>query len=146
LAAATELLDEATVQFLIKSGQDIKTVTSTTRRVPQRTTMALLARDRTCVVPGCGKRLGLEGDHCDVDYKDDGPTTLSNMVRLCPAHHAMKTYGGWKIKGQPGNWRWVPPEEPPTARRIERTRRVTTARATAAKTGTKANRNLPPRT
>jgi hypothetical protein len=150
LHAATELLDEASVQFLIKSGQDINTVTSKTRVLPQRAAMALIARDRTCVVPGCGKRLGLEGDHSDVDYADDGPTSLANMVRLCPAHHAMKTYGGWKIKGRPGNWRWVPPDEPPTAGRIARTRRVTTARATAAKERAngkaKENRNLPRRT
>ena len=71
---------------------------------------------------------------------------------------APKTYGGWKIKGQPGNRRWVPPDEPPTAGRIARTRRVTAARATAAKETakekskekskdkSKENRNLPQRT
>jgi hypothetical protein len=141
LEAARELLDEASVQFIIKTGQDIATVTSATRTLPQRTAVALLARDRTCVVPGCGKRLGLEGDHCEIDYGDDGPTTLQNLARLCPAHHAMKTYGGWKITGGPGHWRWVPPDKPPSAGRIARTRRVATEKAKA-----KATRNLPRRT
>jgi hypothetical protein len=137
LEMATELLEESSVQFIIKTGRDITTVTSSTRAPAQRTAMALIARDRTCVVPGCGKRLGLEGDHCSLDYSDDGPTTLSNLVRLCAAHHDMKTNGGWRIMGRPGNWRWVPPEKPPSAGRIARTRRLT---------ATKAKRNLPRRT
>jgi hypothetical protein len=137
LEMATELLDEATVQFIVKTGRDIATVSSTTRKAPQRTEVALIARDRTCAVPGCGKRLGLEGDHCDVDYADGGPTKLSNLVRLCPAHHEMKTNGGWKIVGRPGHWKWVPPDKPPTAGRIARARRLSAARA---------KRNLPRRT
>jgi hypothetical protein len=137
LEMATELLEESSVQFIIRTGRDITTVTSSTRSPAQRTAMALIARDRTCVVPGCGKRLGLEGDHCRLDYSNDGPTTLSNLVRLCPAHHDMKTNGGWRIVGHPGNWRWVPPEKPPSAGRIARTRRLTTI---------KAKRNLPRRT
>ena len=111
LEMATELLDEASVQFLVKTGRDIATVSSPTRTLPPRTSVALLARDRTCAVPGCGKRLGLEADHCQVDYGDGGPTTLANLVRLCPAHHDMKTNGGWKIVGRPGHWKWVAPRE-----------------------------------
>jgi hypothetical protein len=137
LEMATELLDEASVQFIVKTGRDIATVSSPTRTLPQRTSVALLARDRTCAVPGCGKRLGLEADHCEVDYGDGGPTTLSNLVRLCPAHHDMKSNGGWRIVGRPGRWKWVAPEKPPTAGRIARARRVGVA---------KAKRNLPRRT
>jgi hypothetical protein len=137
LAMATELLDEASVRFLVKTGRDIATVSSPTRTLPRRTSVALVARDRTCAVPGCGKRLGLEADHCEVDYGAGGPTTLSNLVRLCPAHHDMKTNGGWKIVGPPGQRTWVAPERPPTAGRIARARRVSAA---------KAKRNLPRRT
>jgi hypothetical protein len=42
-------------------------------------------------VPGCAKRLGLEIDHRGVDFGDDGPTELDNLVRLCPQHHYLKT-------------------------------------------------------
>ena len=131
LEAATELLGEASAQFVIKSGRDVSTVTSSTRAVPQRTAAALIVRDRTCVVPGCGKRLSLETDHSDVDYADGGPTALANLVRLCPAHHDMKTNGGWKIVGAHGRWKWVPPQKPPTAGRIARRRRLSAARAKA---------------
>jgi hypothetical protein len=129
LEAATELIGEGNLQFVITEGRDIKTVTSTTRTPHQMTAMALIVRDRTCVVRRCGKRLGLEGDHCDTDYSDGGPTTLSNMVRLCPPHHDMKTNGGWKIMGETGKREWVAPAQPPSAGRIARQRRVTAAKA-----------------
>lgn len=93
--------------------------------------MALIVRDRACVVPGCGKRLGLENDHCDVDYADGGATELSNMARLCPEHHAMKTHGGWKIQRKAGHWKWLQPDKAPSAGRIARTRRVSAAKAKA---------------
>ncbi len=131
LEMATELLGEATTQFVIKTATDVAAVTSPTRVLPQRAAMALIVRDRACVVPGCGKRLGLENDHCDVDYADGGPTELSNLARLCPEHHAMKTHGGWKILGKAGRWKWLPPEKAPSAGRIARTRRVSAARAKA---------------
>jgi hypothetical protein len=127
--AVVELIGEGAMQFLVKEGADIRTVTKSSRDLAQKTAVALVARDRTCVVPGCGKYLGLEGDHCDTDYRAGGPTTLSNLVRLCPAHHSMKTNGGWKIKGEPGNWQWIPPPNPPSAGRIARTRRLTAAKA-----------------
>ncbi len=77
--AVTELVGEGGMQFLVRDGADITTVTSTRRALPQRVEAALLARDRTCVVPGCGKRHGLEADHCYIDYGDDGPTCLENL-------------------------------------------------------------------
>jgi len=129
--AAVELLGQGALQFLIREGRDIATVTRSSRDLAQKTAAALLARDRICVVPGCGKRLGLEGDHCMVDYSLDGPTTLSNLARLCAAHHDMKTHGGWSLRGEPGNWKWVPPARPPSAGVIARTRRLAAARAKA---------------
>jgi hypothetical protein len=131
LEMATELLGEATAQFVITSGRDVTAVTSSTRSIPSRVGAALVVRDRTCVVPGCGKRLGLETDHADVDFAQGGKTDLGNLVRLCPAHHDMKTNGGWRVVGGPGRWRWLPPEHPPTAGRIARTRKVAVARAKA---------------
>jgi hypothetical protein len=126
---ATELLGDAGLQFVIKDGANITTVTGTSRAIAQRINTALLVRDRTCVVPGCGKRHGLERDHYMVDFKDDGPTEFANLARLCAAHHDMKTNGGWKLGGGPGRWTWNPPPKPPSAGRISRNRRLTAAKA-----------------
>jgi hypothetical protein len=129
--AATELIGDAGLQFVIKDGVDVRTVTGTTRIIRDRINIALLARDRHCVVPTCGKRLGLERDHCKVDYAADGPTEMANLARLCPACHNLKTNGGWKLGGGPGHWTWDPPARPPSAGRINRQRKLTVARAKA---------------
>ncbi|HWE67858.1 MAG TPA: HNH endonuclease signature motif containing protein [Acidimicrobiales bacterium] len=129
--AVTELIGEANLQFLIRDGKDIRTVTSVTRNRRQRTEMALIARDRSCGVPECPKRRGLEADHCGIDYRHDGPTDIENLVRLCPPHHAMKTYGGWRLIGPTGRKRWVPPAQPLSAQQINRARKVEAARGKA---------------
>jgi hypothetical protein len=127
--AVTELLGEASMEFLVREGTDVRTVTKASRDLAQKTATALMARDRTCVVPGCGKRLGLEGDHCNTSYAKGGPTTIENLARLCGPHHAMKTYGGWKISGGPGQWKWRAPSKPPSAGAIARARKVAAARS-----------------
>jgi hypothetical protein len=129
--AAQELIGEANLQFVIKDGLDIATVTGSTRAKAQRIECALVVRDRTCVVPHCGKRLGLEGDHSQIDYAEDGPTELANLVRLCPEHHNLKTHGGWRIEGGPGRWRWIAPKNPPSAGSIKRAGKVAAAKARA---------------
>jgi hypothetical protein len=140
--AATELLSEASLRYVIRQGFDIKTVTKSTRDVAACIEVALIVRDRTCAVPGCGKRLGLERDHRVVDFGDDGPTELDNLVRLCPEHHSLKTHGGWRLEGEPGAWKWIAPAHPKSAHYIARARKLAAAkgRATAAR-----QRNFPRR-
>jgi hypothetical protein len=142
---ATELLGQGNLQFVIKEGKDIRTVTTTNRTAAQRTHAALMARDRCCVVPGCGKYLSLEGDHCVIDYGKDGPTELANLARLCGPHHAMKTYGHWVLSGGPGHWEWIAPPNPPTAQYIAKARRLAALKATS-RALSKTDRNRPRRT
>ncbi len=129
--AATELLSESSVRYVIREGFDIKTVTKATRDVAACIEAALLVRDRTCARPGCAKRLGLETDHRDVDFGDDGPTELDNLVRLCPQCHDLKTYGGWRLEGEPGAWKWIAPAHPKSAHYIARARRLAAAKGRA---------------
>ncbi len=129
--AATELLSEASLRYVIAEGFDIKTVTKPTRDVAACIEAALIVRDRTCGRPGCGKRLGLETDHREVDFGDEGPTELDNLVRLCPQCHALKTYGGWRLEGEPGAWKWIAPARPKSAHSITRARRLAAAKGQA---------------
>ena len=141
VAAATELLSEGGLRYLIKEGFDIKTVTKATREIAKCIDAALIVRDRACCIENCGKRLGLERDHVHVDFADDGPTALDNLVRLCPGHHVLKTHGGWRIEGKPGAWKWVAPDRPKSAGAISRARKVAAAKAKATR-----ERNNPRRT
>jgi hypothetical protein len=136
--AAAELISAAGLQFVVKDGVDIATVTGTTRAVRDRINIALLVRDRACVVPGCGKRFGIERDHSMIDFVKDGPTELANLARLCAPHHDMKTNGGWMLGGGPGRWTWDPPLKPPSKGRLDRERKVASEKAKA-----RARRNKP---
>jgi hypothetical protein len=131
VAAATELLSEGGFQYLVKEGFDIKTVTKSTRVIANCIDMALIVRDRVCARPGCGNSLGLERDHRLVDYANDGPSELDNLVRLCPSCHRLKTDGGWRLEGRPGAWEWVAPPKPPSAGQMARARKVAVAKAKA---------------
>jgi hypothetical protein len=141
--AATELLSEASLRYVIREGFDIKTVTKATRDVAACIEAALIVRDRTCGRPGCGRRLGLQIDHREIDFGDDGPTELDNLVRLCPQCHALKTYGGWRLEGEPGAWKWIAPAHPKSAHYIARARRLAAAKGQAARAA--RQRNLPRR-
>jgi hypothetical protein len=143
VAAATELIGEGGLSYLVREGIDIRTVTKKSRVVTALIDLALLVRDRTCAVPGCPKRLGLEIDHRVVDYAKGGPTELTNLVRLCPEHHDLKTHGGWRLQGEPGTFKWVAPAHPKSAQEIARSRRVAAAKGAAR---AQAKRNSPRRT
>ncbi len=129
VAAATELLSQGGMQYLVREGFDIRTVTTPTRAIASCVDMALLVRDRVCAVPGCGKRLGLERDHWRLDYGKGGQTELANLVRLCPEHHALKTHGGWRLEGGPGHWTWKAPAHPRSAPAIARARKLAAIKA-----------------
>jgi hypothetical protein len=78
--AVTELIGDGGMQFLVRDGVDIRIVTKTTRVLARRAQMALVARDRICAVPTCGKRLGLQQDHWDIDFGKGGPTELAKVT------------------------------------------------------------------
>lgn len=115
---ARQLIGDCFFTLLVQDGVDIRTVTSTTRTVPTRVVKALLLRDLSCVVPGCGATEHLEIDHWRIDFARGGPTQLDNLCRLCTLHHRMKTRTGWRLTGGPGRWRWLPPRRAGPGRRV----------------------------
>ena len=69
-------------------------------------------------------------------------TSKAKSRQLCPEHHYLKTYGGWRLEGKPGAWEWVAPLHPKSAHFIARARKLAAAkgRARAAR-----QRNFPQR-
>ena len=82
------------------------------RSIPATLRTALMERDRTCVVPGCDVRRGLEIDHWQIAFADGGPATLENLARLCARHHYERTHKGFQLLGGPGRWQWIIPKTP----------------------------------
>ena len=88
----------------------------------------ILARDRTCVRPGCTHRASecqldhtLAWDHTHPDQ--GGRTAVSNLGALCPRDHQVKTHGDFRLtQSEPGVFEWVTP----AGRRYRRERDGTT--------------------
>jgi hypothetical protein len=58
------------------------------RTIPSAIGRALWLRDGGCRVPGCGRKHHLHGHHIEA-WADDGKTSISNLVLLCPSHHTL---------------------------------------------------------
>jgi hypothetical protein len=110
LATATNLIGESLLKVIIGDGVDVTTVCHLGRAVPAHIRSALEDRDEKCVVPGCDVAKGLEIDHYQIAFENDGPTELWNLARLCHWHHHLKTHCGYAITGEPGSWEWIAPE------------------------------------
>ncbi|MCO1339359.1 hypothetical protein BJH93_10725 [Kocuria polaris] len=54
---------------------------------------AIALRDRTCRVPGCGRRAtACEPDHV-IEHQDGGRTAIENLVSICKRCHRLKSWG-----------------------------------------------------
>jgi hypothetical protein len=109
LATATNVLGESLLKVIIDDGVDVTSVCHLGRAVPAHIRSALEDRDATCVVPGCDVAKGLEIDHYQIAFENDGPTELWNLCRLCHWHHHLKTHCDYELSGEPGSWEWSAP-------------------------------------
>ena len=113
IETARSLLGDAILHLVITKGTDIASVTYLGRTIRAPLEQALIARDETCVVPGCDVRQGLQIDHRIIPVVEGGPTALWNLARLCGRHHYMRHHKGFRLEGGPNTWQWLPPEKPP---------------------------------
>jgi len=75
----------------------------------------VIARDRNCVFPWCGRN----ARRCDLDHvvpfdqadpARGGPTSSDNLAPLCRRHHRLKTRGRWRYQmTAPGEFIWTSP-------------------------------------
>jgi hypothetical protein len=119
---ARDQLGEALLHLVITDGVDVTTVCRLGRHIPDSLRVALIERDRTCVIEGCGTALGLEFDHWQVEYANGGRVSLDNLIRLCKHHHRLKTTKGFTLQETTTGFRLIPPETP---RRPKRPRKQT---------------------
>ena len=98
---------------------EIKAIDLPAYRVPKVLRMAVQARDRSCVFPGCDvPAYDTQIDHI-VPHPfarrleralAKGRTTFTNLQSLCLRHHYLKTHGGWIIQSTSGaRLEWISP-------------------------------------
>lgn len=93
---ARMLCCEAAVTALIKGPNgEVLDVGRTSRTPPPRLRAALEARDKGCVVPGCSRTgaATLDAHHLKEWVRDEGTTSLDNLVLVCRFHHRLVHQG-----------------------------------------------------
>ncbi|MGH8837476.1 MAG: DUF222 domain-containing protein [Actinomycetes bacterium] len=78
-------------------------------RPPRELAEHVIARDRTCIFPGCAQ----PARRSQLDHTIPapiGPTSAGDLAPPCGPHHQAKTHGGWALEQpQPGTFRWTSP-------------------------------------
>lgn len=97
--------DAHLIRLLSKGGSQPLDVGRRTPVVPPALRRALVARDRGCRYPGCGRPPRWCDAHHVKHWADGGETCLANTILLCRRHHRMVHLGrGWPlaiVDGQP---------------------------------------------
>ena len=89
---------DSTVSRIVMDGESqVVDVGRATRTIPPALRRAVVARDRTCMAPGCGRL----PEHCDVHHvvfwEHGGETSLENTVLLCRHHHRLVHLKHWRV-------------------------------------------------
>ncbi len=104
------------VQVVVKPVIDVRARLETTGYTPTaRLREQVIARDRTCVFPWCGRN----ARRCDLDHVvpfdhdhpgQGGSTSSDNLAALCRRHHRLKTRGRWQYEMKAsGEFVWTSP-------------------------------------
>jgi hypothetical protein len=111
LDAARRLAADSILRILVTKGGQPMAVSPGVRTVPRALRLLIEARDQVCIVPGCDISVGLQLEHRK-DFTLLGPTDMENCGLMCPAHHDMKTYLGYRLeKAADGSYTFTPPDD-----------------------------------
>jgi hypothetical protein len=101
---------DATIRRIIFGPESqILDVGSATRTPQPATRSAVVARDRGCVWPGCGRPASWGEVHHLRHWTHGGGTDLHNLVLICRAHHWRVHEGGWQLLPSRGGFLAVAP-------------------------------------
>ena len=79
--------DSSVSRMVWNAESEIIDIGRKTRIIPAATRRTLIARDRHCVIPGCGRGPRWCEAHHIVHWADGGATDLDNLCLLCRYHH-----------------------------------------------------------
>jgi hypothetical protein len=111
MTLARRMADDCILKVVVTKGVQITAVAHGGRNIPAHLRTVLECRDPKCIVPHCEMRRGLQIDH-RAPWAATRDTRLENLARLCHHHHYQKSHLGYRYRGGPGTWEWIPPDEP----------------------------------
>jgi Domain of unknown function (DUF222) len=110
--------DAFLVAAVLGTNSEVLDISRLARNPPRPMRRALVARDRGCAFPGCGRPpRWCHAHHIRFWTRDHGPTALSNLVLLCGRHHRVIHHEGWSVRiGDDGlpvfrPPRWIDPDQ-----------------------------------
>ncbi len=81
--------DASVTRIVFGPNSEVLDVGRKTRVVPAGLRRAVIARDRHCVAPGCGRSAKWCDVHHIIPWGDGGETVITNLCLLCRYHHTM---------------------------------------------------------
>ena len=81
--------DASVTRIVFGPGSEVLDVGRKTRVIPSGLRRAVVARDRHCVAPGCGRSAKWCDVHHIVSWADGGETVIDNLCLLCRYHHTL---------------------------------------------------------
>jgi hypothetical protein len=87
--AARRIACDAALTRITQDGGHTLDVGRTTRTIPPAIRTALIARDKGCTHPGCGRPHRWCDAHHITHWAHGGDTSIDNLVLLCRRHHRM---------------------------------------------------------
>jgi hypothetical protein len=96
-ATAARMMCDADVQVLFTKDGDAVGMSAKSSVITGRLRRLVLARDRCCQFPGCGRRAGVDVHHLTHRGRK-GSNALSNLAVLCRFHHHRVHEGKWTVE------------------------------------------------
>lgn len=81
--------DASVTRIVFGSDSEVLDVGRKTRTIPSGLRRAVVARDRHCVAPGCGRSASWCDVHHRISWADGGETEIDNLCLLCRYHHTL---------------------------------------------------------
>jgi hypothetical protein len=81
--------DASVSRIVFGPGSEVLDVGRKTRVIPAGLRRAVIARDRHCVAPGCGRSARWCDVHHIVSWAHGGETVIANLCLLCRYHHTL---------------------------------------------------------
>jgi hypothetical protein len=85
--------DASVSRIVFGPGSEVLDVGRRTRVIPAGLRRAVIARDRGCVAPGCGRPARWGDVHHILSWADGGETVIENLCLLCRYHHTQVHLG-----------------------------------------------------
>jgi hypothetical protein len=103
---ASEVLErmmcDCRAEFVAQRGTDAVVVDGPRNATGAQRRVLLRRQDGHCGWPGCTATWLLHAHHI-VHWTRDGPTTLDNLIAICPYHHRLVHDQKWQLTGDPTN-------------------------------------------